>query len=349
MNEPANPPSTADDPAPTPAAAASLDHRAVDKAAVFLRSLLTRTPLLRSPPLDALAGATLWLKAENMQRIGAFKARGAQYCVGQLSPQQRRAGIISYSSGNHAQAVALAARHHHIRADIAMPEDAPASKVAAVKQLGANIQFAGTTSEHRHQAALEMQRRSGGHIVEPFDDPHIIAGQGTATLELLDEVARRGHQLDALLVPVGGGGLIAGACLVASVRGVPVYAVEPVGCDALGQSLAAGRRVAVQPSDTIADGLKPTRVGALNFAVAKRHVAGAIRVTEEQIGRSLTTLLWAARSLVEPSGAAALAAALCRLLPGSPKHVGVILSGGNIGPARLSLLLERYPAWPWTR
>ncbi len=334
----------------------------VQQAATFLADQIVRTPILRSPPLDELAAAELWLKAENMQQIGAFKARGALYRVAQLSAEERARGIITYSSGNHAQAVALAARRHGIRADIAMPEDAPSSKVEAVRQLGAHIQFAGTTSEHRHQAALQLQQQNGGTIIEPFDDPHIIAGQGTATLELLQAAEQAQAPLDALLVPVGGGGLIAGACLVASTRGVPVYAVEPVGCNAMGQSLAAGERIAVQPGATIADGLKPVRVGRLNFAIAKDQLAGAITVTEEQLGRTLATLLWAARSLVEPSGGAALAAALSPetlakqappLAPDKPsgrrKRLGIILSGGNIGEQRLQKLLTRYCAWPWSR
>ena len=338
MTEPVKPPSRQDK---TPL----LDVHAVTAAATFLRPLVTRTPVLRSRQLDVLAGAQVWLKAENMQRVGAFKARGAQYCVGRLSPEQRRAGIITYSSGNHAQAVALAARQHGITADIAMPTDAPNSKVEAVERLGARIHLAGTTSAHRHQAALQIQRRTGGTIIEPFDDPDIIAGQGTATLELFEQADEQGCTLDTLLVPVGGGGLIAGACLVAASRGVPVYAVEPVGCDAMGQSLAAGERVTVAPQNTIADGLKPLRVGALNFALVKPLIAGALTVTDEHIGRTLSTLLWTVRTLVEPSGAAALAAALAHLLPGSPQHIGVILSGGNIGPVRLIPLLDRYPRW----
>src|SRR5262245_34071239 len=192
--------------------------------------MIVRTPVVRSPALDAIAGCELWLKAENLQRIGAFKARGALHAASRLTAEQRARGLITYSSGNHAQAVALAARHFGVRATIAMPTDAPKVKLAGVRALGAEIVLAGTTSADRHAAALEIEAKTGGVIVPPFDDPHIIAGQGTATLELLDDVrAHTGGTLDALLVPVGGGGLLAGACLASAPDRVAVYSVEPVG------------------------------------------------------------------------------------------------------------------------
>src|SRR5262249_36908590 len=160
---------------------------------------------LRSPVLDAQAGAELWLKAECLQKIGAFKARGALHAVGRMAPEQRARGVITFSSGNHAQAVALAAREDGVPATMARPVDAPAVKVAGVRALGAEIVFAGTTSDERRAAALAVQARTGGAIVDPFDDPDIIAGQGTATLELVEEATAKGVTLDALVVPVGGG------------------------------------------------------------------------------------------------------------------------------------------------
>ncbi len=302
----------------------TLEH--VTAAAERLFGRVVRTPSLHSERLDGLAGTEVWLKCENFQRIGAFKARGAMHCVGRLDPAERARGIITYSSGNHAQAVALAAQDHGVRAHIAMPEDAPAVKVAGVKALGAEITFAGFTSEDRRQAALRIAEDTGGVIIPPFDHPDIIAGQGTATLELLDDAP----ELDALLVPVGGGGLLAGACLVASGRDLSrVYTVEPVGCDAMAQSLEAGTRVAVQPGPTLGDGLKPVMVGELNFAIAKQHVAGSFRVDDAEMSAALRALLATTKILVEPSAAAALAPLLRGELSDC-RRVGVLLSGGNV-------------------
>lgn len=301
---------------------------------------VVRTPVLRCPALDALAGARLWLKAECLQRVGAFKARGALHAVGRMDPALRSRGVITYSSGNHAQAVALAAREFGVGATIAMPVDAPAVKIAGVRALGAEIVFAGTTSEERRAAALAIAAATGGTIVEPFDDRDIIAGQGTATLELVEEAAGRGVKLDAIVVPVGGGGLIAGACLVAEAAGIAVYSAEPRGCDALAQSLKVGRRVAVPPGPTLADGLRPVQVGALNFEIAQRGVRGSFEVDDEELGRALVGLLLHAKVLVEPSGAAGLAATLAGGLRGL--QVGVLLSGGNVEPALVSSLLARH-------
>jgi threonine dehydratase len=316
----------------------------VGAAAARIHGLVRRTPVLRCPALDAIAGAELWLKAENLQHIGAFKARGAMHAVGHLSEEERARGIITYSSGNHAQAVALAARQFVARATITMPTDAPPIKLDAVRKLGAEVVFAGTTSDHRKEAALEIQSRTQGVIIQPFDHPHIVAGQGTATLELVEQVAAAtgGGKLDALIVPVGGGGLIAGACLAVADSPVRVYSAEPHGCDALAQSLEAGQRVSVIPGPTLADGLKPVMIGKLNFAIAKERVHRSYRVDDEEIGMALVRLLVRAKVLVEPSGAAALAVALREQLPDRPSRVGVILSGGNVSPDLVGDLLRKH-------
>lgn len=314
----------------------------VRAAATRLAGLVVRTPVLRIPALDAIAGCELWLKAENLQRIGAFKARGALHATGRLDPAARARGLITYSSGNHAQAVALAARHFGVPATIAMPVDAPPIKLAAVRALGAEVVLAGTTSADRRAVALEIEARTGGVMVPPFDDPHVIAGQGTATLELVDEVrATTGASLDAILVPTGGGGLVAGACLVCADGPTAVYSVEPHGCDAMAASLEAGHRVSVEPGPTLADGLRPVQVGELNFAIAKAHLAGGLRVDDAEIARALVSLLVLGKVLVEPSGAAALAAALRGGLPGAPQRVGVVLSGGNVEPALVAQLVAQ--------
>jgi len=319
----------------------TIDH--VRAAASSLSGKIWPTPVIRSPALDALAGRELFLKAENLQRMGAFKARGAMYAVSRIDPAVRARGIVTYSSGNHAQAVALAAREFGVPAWIAMPVDAPAIKVAGVRSLGAHVVFAGTTSEDRHKAGLELAAQHGAVIVEPFDHRDIIAGQGTAVLELCEHVlATTGEPLDALIVPVGGGGLIAGAGLVAESLGISLYSAEPSTCNAMARSLAAGELVAVPPGPTLADGLKPTRVGALNFAIARRTVTGAREVDDHDLGRALVRLLLDAKILVEPSGAAALAVALRGASDVPGRRVGVLLSGGNVSPRLLAELLTRH-------
>lgn len=332
-------PDDSDDATPLPA----LDVDDVRAAATRIAGRVHRTPVLRVDALDAMAGAELWLKAENLQRIGAFKARGAMHAVGRLSEAERARGIITFSSGNHAQAVALAARSFGCKATIVMPTDAPKIKVAGVRSLGAEVIFEGTRSDERQARAMALAEHTGGAVVQPFDHPHIVAGAGTATLELCEEVAARtdGGALDALLVPVGGGGLIAGACLAAAPTGARIYSVEPHGCDAMAQSLEAGERVAVPPGPTLADGLKPTMVGRLNFAIARQHVAGSFRVSDEQLGSALAALLVHGKVLVEPSGAAALAVALAGDLPEQPRRIGVILSGGNVDPAIVAEILAQ--------
>jgi threonine dehydratase len=314
-------------------------------AAARLAGHVVRTPVVRSAALDRLAGAELWLKAENLQHIGAFKARGAHNAIALLDEDVRRRGVITYSSGNHAQAVALAAQRHGIAAEIFMPVDAPEIKLAAVLAMGARVVKVGTTSPERHEAALARQAETGAAIIEPFDHPHTIAGQGTATLELLEEADAAGVELDALIVPVGGGGLLAGACLAAEGRAIALHAVEPVGCDSMGQSLAAGAIVPVDPAPTIADGLKPTRVGELTFAIAHRCGVIAHTVNDEELGAALAHVALRAKLIVEPSGAAGVALALrAGALSGAPRRIGVILSGGNVSPERLAELLARAAA-----
>lgn len=324
----------------------------VAAAAERIASRVIRTPVLRVPRLDALAGVPveLWLKAENMQRIGAFKARGAMHAVGRLDPALRERGVITFSSGNHAQAVALAAKEFGVRATIAMPIDAPPVKLAVVRELGAEVILAGTTSDDRKRAALAVHEQTGAAIIEPFDHPDIVCGQGTATAELLEDLEREHAELDALFVPVGGGGVLAGACLACRglARRPTIFAVEPVGCDAMGRSLIAGGRVPVGPGPTIADGLKPVTVGALNFAIARRDRVVGVQVDDAELGRALVSVLFRAKLLVEPSGVAGVAAALREAPRLAAEHggrtirIGVILTGGNVEP---SLVAELIQSW----
>jgi threonine dehydratase len=331
--------------------ASELGPQHVRAAAERIAGQIVSTPTLRAPRLDALASGPveLFLKAENLQKIGAFKARGAMHAVGRLDPDARARGVITFSSGNHAQAVALAAKHFGVPAIIAMPTDAPAVKVAVVRELGAEVVFAGTTSEDRRKVALERADKDQLAVIQPFDHPDIVCGQGTATMELLEQA---GVQLDAIFVPVGGGGVIAGACLAARGRDTGVYSVEPRGCDALAASLEAGERVAVEPGPTLADGLKPVRVGALNFEIARTDVRGCYRVDDDELGRALVALLLRAKLLVEPSGAAGVAAALREAaslreqlrIHDRPVRIGVIMTGGNVDPSLVASLIERWGA-----
>ena len=330
-------------------ARATAEHLGPDdvrSAAKRIAGRVVRTPTLRVPVLDERAGARLFLKAENLQRIGAFKARGAMHALSRLDPEARSRGVITYSSGNHAQAVALAAREFGVPATICMPTDAPGVKVAGVRRLGAEIVFAGTTSDDRKAEAHAIHERTGAPIVQPFDHEDIVCGQGTATMELLEDVEQAGEKLDALIVPVGGGGVIAGACVASRDVDLPIYAAEPHGCDAMSASLEAGHRVAVSPGPTLGDGLKPVMVGALNFEICRRRGVTGQRVNDGEMAAALVSLLFHGKVLVEPSGAAALAIALRRTLPArdgvEPRCIGVMLTGGNVDPALVADLISRY-------
>ena len=311
----------------------------VRAAAERIAGRVVRTPVLRHRALDEAAGVQLFLKAENLQHIGAFKARGAMHAVGRLEASERARGVITFSSGNHAQAVAWAARAYETRATIVMPTDAPRVKVAGVQELGAEIEFAGTTSDERRTRALELAEQTGAAVIQPFDHPDIVAGAGTATLELLEDM---GEPPDILLVPVGGGGLIAGACLAVQGTPVRVQSVEPECCDSMAQSLAAGTRTPVQPGATLGDGLKPVTVGELNFAIARERVEGTHLVDDDDMGRALVELLLRTKILVEPSGAAGVAVALRRQLGESVRRVAVLLSGGNVEPKLVADLIGRF-------
>jgi threonine dehydratase len=320
-----------------------LGRSAVEAAAAVIRGKVVSTPVVRSAALDRIAGAELWLKAEGLQKTGSYKARGAMHALARLSHEQRASGVIAQSTGNHASAIALAACEHQTPATVVLPADAPPGKIAQASGLGARIVVAGTSLEDREQAVAALQDETGGVVIDAYDHPDVVTGQGTATLELLEEVERRsGAGLDAVVVPVGGGGGLAGACLAAAGRGVAVWGVEPWGCDSLAQSLIAGERVAVPPGPTLADGLKPARVGGLAFEIAARLCAGCVRVDDAEIGEALTLALLHAKLLLEPSGAAGLATALRGDLPDAPRRIGVLLTGANVEPAVLAGLLDAH-------
>ncbi|WBB64879.1 pyridoxal-phosphate dependent enzyme [Micromonospora sp. WMMD812] len=312
------------------------DRARVEEAAWWLSGRVVRTPVLNSPAIDRLAGARILLKAENLQAGGSYKMRGAMLAVGRIAAAGDT-GVVAQSTGNHAVAVALAARRHGMAATVVLPVDAAATKVARARSAGARVVLAGTTLEERVAVARRISDESGHPLVDAYDHPDVIAGQGSASLELIEEAERAGTPLDALVVPVGGGGGVAGACLAAAGRPIEVYGVEPVGCDSLARSLAAGRPTPVSPAPTIADGLRPTCVGELPFAVLRDTVRGVVRVDDDQIAEAFRLLLLDLKVLAEPSGAAGLAGAL-RLMAGldgeaSGRAGGGPGDGGGGGPA----------------
>jgi threonine dehydratase len=297
----------------------------VRAAAQRIQPLAVRTPVLHSSAFDGEAGARVYFKCENLQTGGAFKIRGAANLI--LSLADISSGVIAYSSGNHAQATAIAARHVGVAATIVMPEDAPRSKMEATRSQGAAIVTYNRFTESREQIAAQIQRQTGATLVPPFDHPLIMAGQGTAALELLEEVGR----LNALITPVGGGGLLSGCATIAKdvQPAIRIFGAEPAGANDTFLSLLAGQRVAVQPQ-TIADGLRAPQPGELTFPVLEKLVEQIALVTDDQIRTAVKFLLLQMKILVEPSGAVAAAAVLFRKLPAEVRSVGVVLSGGNI-------------------
>ena len=310
----------------------------IEEAAGRLDGVAHRTPVLTSRTLDERVGATVLLKAENFQRGGAFKFRGAFNKVASLSGADRSGGVVAYSSGNHAQAVALAARLHGIRATILMPEDAPASKMEATRGYGAEVVTYDRYTEDRVALGDQLARERGGSLVPPYDDPMIIAGQGTAAMELLEDAGR----LDLLLVPVGGGGLISGCATAAAALSpsTKVIGVEPEAGDDTRQSLEAGHRVGIEVPRTIADGLQGNIPGELTFPIVQRLVDQIVTVSDEQIVDAMVLLHDRLKIVVEPSGAVGVAALLSGAVPvRSGQRVGVLISGGNVGAARFADLI----------
>jgi threo-3-hydroxy-L-aspartate ammonia-lyase len=308
----------------------------VRAAAGRLRGVAHRTPVVTSRTLDDRSGRQVFLKCENLQRVGAFKFRGAYNTIAQLDDAARARGVIAFSSGNHAQGVALAARLLGSPAVICMPDDAPAVKVAATRGYGAEVVFYNRLTDDRESFTRAIAEDRGLSLVPPYDHPHIMAGAGTAALELLEEVP----DLDAVLAPIGGGGLIGGTAIAAHgvSPAIRVLGVEPAGADDTARSLAAGERVQIAPPQTIADGLRITRPGALTFPIVQRHVAQVLVVGDDAIREAMRFAMLRLKLVVEPSGAAALAVALGALLPPDVRRVGIIISGGNIDPELLVTL-----------
>ncbi|HET6855759.1 MAG TPA: threo-3-hydroxy-L-aspartate ammonia-lyase [Streptomyces sp.] len=306
----------------------------VRHAATRIKGVANRTPVLRSRTLDELVGAEVHLKCENFQRIGAFKFRGAYNAASQLSAEQVAKGVAAYSSGNHAQAVALAARELDTTAVILMPQDTPQSKVDATIGYGAEVVTYDRYTGDRVAIGEALAAERGLTLIPPYEHPHVIAGQGTAALELIEEVG----ELDALVAPVGGGGLIAGSATVAkSLRpATRVIGVEPEAGDDTRRSLQAGRRVAVPVPRTIADGQAAEIPGELTFSVNRRLVDEIALVTDDQIRIAMRFAFERLKIVIEPSGATPLAALMAGRIDRLPRRVGVIISGGNIDARRFA-------------
>ncbi|MPZ89529.1 MAG: pyridoxal-phosphate dependent enzyme [Nitriliruptorales bacterium] len=314
----------------------SLDD--VRAAARTLSGVAHRTPVLTSRTLDRRTGATVFCKAECYQRGGAFKFRGAYNRISSLSQAQRERGVGAFSSGNHAQAVALAASLLGARATIVMPEDTPKAKLEATREYGAEVVFYDRYSQDREAIGTALAGERGLTLVPPYEDDFVMAGQGTAALELIDEVG----SLDTLLVPVGGGGLIAGSSTAAKgvLPDVRVLGVEPAVRDITKRSLEKGERVRVPVPQTIADGQQGDIPGAMTFEVNRRRVDDVALVTDEQILDAMTLLFERMKVVAEPSGASALAALLAGLVDVEGQRVGVVLSGGNVGIQRFCDLMR---------
>jgi threonine dehydratase len=302
----------------------------VQAAAERLRGVANRTPVVTSRTVDSRVGAQVFFKCENLQRGGAFKFRGAFNRLVALSDEQRAKGVVAFSSGNHAQGVALAARELGIRATVVMPSDAPALKLAATQAYGAEVVRYDRLSEDREAIARRLADERGLTLVPPYDHPLIMAGQGTAALELIEDVPN----LDWLLVPVGGGGLLSG-CTVAATGLVPeikVVGVETETSNDWVLSLEAGQPVRIAPPDTIADGMRTQQPGALTFPIVQRLAHGVTTVSDEEVKDAMRFLLLRMKLLVEPTGAVPVALLLSGRLDLRGQRVGVILSGGNADP-----------------
>ena len=307
----------------------------VEAAAERLRGVAHRTPVLSSRTLDGHVSGAVFVKAECFQRGGAFKFRGAYNKISSLRPDERANGVIAYSSGNHAQAVALAASLLGTTATIVMPEDAPQAKLDATRGYGAEIVMYDRWTGDREAIGARLAEERGLALVRPYDDPLVMAGQGTAALELLEDVP----DLDVLVAPVSGGGLIAGCATVAKARrpGIRVVGVEPAAGNDTAQSLAAGERISVGVPRTIADGLQAPEPGELTFQVNRELVDEIVTVTDAEIVDAMAFLFDRMKLVAEPSGAVGIAALLNGRVRG--KRIGVVVSGGNVGAARFAELV----------
>jgi len=306
-------------------------------AAARLQGHANHTPVMTSSTLNKLVGADIYLKCENFQKIGAFKFRGAFNSISKLTPLEKSKGVITYSSGNHGQAVALVGKMLKIETTIVMPKNAPATKLAATKSYGAIVVEYDPLTENREDIALHIQKTQGSTMIPPFDHLDVIAGQGTAALELFDQAG----SLDMLLIPCGGGGLLSGSAIAAKGKnpGCSVIGVEPELADDACKSFKTGILHRVQNPDTIADGTRTASLGKITFPLILEYVDDMITVSEKDIIHAVQFLFFRMKLVVEPSGALGLAGLLSKTIVPEGK-VGIILSGGNIDAATMGIILK---------
>lgn len=315
----------------------------VARAAERLRGVANTTPVLTSRTLNTLTGREVFVKCENMQRGGAFKFRGAYNRLSQLNAEERQRGVVAFSSGNHAQGVALAAHLLNIPAVVIMPDDAPQVKQEATRGYGAEVILYDRLSGDREAMARELSETRGLTLVPPFNDPHVIAGAGTAALELVQKVP----DLDALVCPIGGAGLISGSAIAATGNrpegkglrpNIAMYGVEAEGADDARRSLREGHIVKIAPPTTIADGIRTESVGTLTFAIMRELVEDIVLVSDAEILDALRFALLRMKIVLEPTGAVPLAAVMQSRIPTHLRRVGIIASGGNLAPELLATL-----------
>jgi len=300
----------------------------IQAAAGRIRALASNTPVMHSRLFDEAAGVQCYFKCENLQRGGAFKIRGASNFLLALSAEERKRGVVTFSSGNHAQAVAIAAAHLDVAATIVMPTDTPKAKMESTQAYNPKIVLFDRMRENREEIASKIASETNAIVVPSYDHPWVVAGQGTAALELLAEKP----DLDALFVPVGGGGLLAGTLLAAQAHNprIRVFGVEPELASDWYQSLQAGRRIAIAPPNTIADGLRTPIPGEVTFPIVRKLAAGVLLVSEAEIKAAVRFVLTRLKILTEPSGAVPAAALLHHKVPAGIAKAGIILSGGNV-------------------
>jgi threonine dehydratase len=316
----------------------------IEAAAARLAGVARRTPLLADTPLDEALGGRLLFKAECLQRNGAFKFRGAYNRLVQLDAPERRAGVVAFSSGNHAQGVAAAARMLGIPATIVMPSDAPAIKLENTRALGAQVVLYDRFTEDREAIARRLVAERGATLVPAYDDPHVVAGQGTAGLELMQQAAELGLVPDQVLVPTSGGGLTAGTAIAVRTLApaAAVYGVEPEAFDDTRRSLAAGTLLRNPPgARSICDALQSSPPGELTFAINRELLAGVLTVSDREVEAAMARAFRDLKLVVEPGGAVALAAALAGRIALAGRTTAIILSGGNVDPATFIAALSR--------
>src|SRR5688572_4009526 len=309
----------------------------IQQASERIKPLIHRTPVVTSRAFNEVAGSQVFFKCENLQRAGAFKARGATNKIRSLGDEEKKRGVAAFSSGNHAQAVALVAREAGIRAVVAMPSDAPQAKIEATRGYGAEVRFFDRERDDREAFARIIAESEGLTMVPPYDDYLVMAGQGTCGLEFLEEVP----DLDCILTPCSGGGLFAGVSIaVKSINpAIRCFAVEPESANDTLQSFRSGQPVTIPPPPTIADGLRVQTPGKLTFPILQNTAEDVLTVSDDDIVSAMRFILFRMKLLVEPSGAAAAAAVLAGKLTGNFAKVGVVLSGGNIDSDALARLI----------